>query len=701
MRGIRVCFGLLIFVPVILAEQTVARYFDLPPDAQSEVLAVDAQGDFFVAATFVSPSGQYRARVLKTGQDGRTLAGMELDLLRSAAAAVTPDGHLVLAGTPSSEDFPLVSPVVPNAGPHSDVIVELNADLTAIVFSTRLGGTTGYGPGHGGTSIYGVAVDAAGNLYATGTTADTDFPVTPGAFQTAAPTGDPFGTAAFAFLSEISADRTRLVYSTYFGDSAVTCNGGSHCIGKHGVTSGVGVDIGSSGDITIAGSTTANHLPVTPGAYASQCLCTSDAAAGFAARFAGSGSLRWATYLPLGTGNPISLARVSDVALDTAGNVILAGSAGPGFATSPGALQPEIPDSGSLAGFVAKLDSSGQRLLLGTFLGGSQDLTPETHRIAVDSQGAIWVTGTSDPGQLPRSTGPNLGSTYIGSLSADGSAANALFTAPSGAAGQALVMTPSGASAILGQANSVLVTTGAAGPSLMGVANSAEAQVSNVVAPFELVSLYGIGLGPTTPLGAEVVGGIVTAELGGVQVLFDGTPAPLLYAGPNQLNAVVPQEIHGHDTTTMQINTPAGVLQGPTMTVRLAQPAVFVVPGSNGMAAALNQDGTLNSASNPAAPGSIVSVWGTGAGYSGYAKTNGEIVNGTPGPVALPVSVIAGDLSNAGRSLEVLYAGDAPGLVAGVIQVNFRLPETTSTSGTSLKLQVGEAVSPPFSVYIH
>jgi uncharacterized protein (TIGR03437 family) len=96
-------------------------------------------------------------------------------------------------------------------------------------------------------------------------------------------------------------------------------------------------------------------------------------------------------------------------------------------------------------------------------------------------------------------------------------------------------------------------------------------------------------------------------------------------------------------------------------------------------AAGLNQDGSLNSASNPAAPGSVVSVWATGGGLP-----------------LLPVSVLWGP-----GSLEVLYAGNAPGLVYGVVQINFRLPSQPNVyPGPSFQIQIGDAVSAPFSIYI-
>jgi uncharacterized protein (TIGR03437 family) len=95
-------------------------------------------------------------------------------------------------------------------------------------------------------------------------------------------------------------------------------------------------------------------------------------------------------------------------------------------------------------------------------------------------------------------------------------------------------------------------------------------------------------------------------------------------------------------------------------------------PPRSGPAAALNQDGSINSSANPAPAGSIIVLYATGAGVMNPPLQNGTVVaDTTPKPV-LPVSVLF-----AGVSAEILYAGPAPGLVAGVLQINARIPNFT------------------------
>jgi uncharacterized protein (TIGR03437 family) len=369
------------------------------------------------------------------------------------------------------------------------------------------------------------------------------------------------------------------------------------------------------------------------------------------------------------------------------------------------------------AGFVAKLDSTAERLLFSTYFGGASE-----HCLAVDSGGAIWVTGGSPTADLPVPQGtPLLGPTYVAALSSDGSALINIFTAPNGAAGQAMILTGAGTVA-LGSGGSLLTVSSGSQPSLVGIGNASAGSVSGAVAPFEFVSLYGIDIGPSSAMQQQVVNGVVTSSLGGVQVLFGGVPAPLMFAGPNQINALVPAEVYGQDSVALQIVMPSGTIDGPLISVRPAQPGVFVQPAPANsaysvQAAALNQDGSVNSAANPAALGSIVTVWATGTGMSSVFYSDGTILTSTYGAPTLPVSVFASPFFTGGTgpsgvgftdggppgplSLEVLYAGDALGLVEGVQQVNFRLPaQVDSISDIGFQLRIGDASSNDFVLYL-
>jgi len=721
-------------------EQAMVRYPDLPLGARPQVLAADTAGNLFIVSNVVDPSGRPQIHVLKTDSQGNTIASLEFggtsvgagveDNIRGAA--VDPSGSLVIAGTTYSSDFPLVSPLAADTTEASAFVTKIDSQLKGILFSTKLAGTQG-GPfamyGEGGTSAGGLAVDKSGNIFVAGSTTDTDFPTTPGAFQTKPPQSNKSGTARYAFVTEISFDSRKIVFSTYFGDSAASCTGSaSLCAGEFGSTYESSIAVDSAGNVVIAGTTTANQLPVTSGVFGPSCgACASypQADAGFVAKIAAGGSkLLWATYVPVVSAAPyFADIVIAAIALDSSGNVIAGGQASNGLPVTAGALQTVFPVSTSpgFASFVMKLDSAGQRLLFSTYFGG-ETIGPA---LVLDTQGTIWVTGTSPTDELPVPKGtPVLGGCYLAGLSADGSSLASILTAPTGAVGQALALT-SGSVTAMGASGTLLTASPGQGSSLVGIGNAAALSVSVAVAPYELVSLYGLGLGPQTPAGAQVVNGLITSSLGGVQVLFDGTPAPLLFVGPAQINTIVPSGVYGQDKTTIEIVTPTGTLKGPTIPVLPSQPAVFLAsttpPGFFApYAAALNQDGSVNSAENPAAFGSIVTVWVSGAGISSYPLQDGAILpllqSVHSGPT-LFVSMFSFELLSAVAiggflpgplSLEVLYAGDAAGMVAGVTQINFRLPALPAQTGSffgnvnnfGFAIQIGNATSGTFTVYL-
>jgi uncharacterized protein (TIGR03437 family) len=227
-------------------------------------------------------------------------------------------------------------------------------------------------------------------------------------------------------------------------------------------------------------------------------------------------------------------------------------------------------------------------------------------------------------------------------------------------------------------------------PAIGGVANSASYAV-NAVSPGELVSIFGSNIGPANPAGIQFdFSGNLLTLIGSTQVLFDGIPAPMIYASANQVNAVVPFEI-SNPTTQVQVVFSGQASPLFPMKVAPATPGVFTSDGSgSGQAAALNQDYSVNSGANPAAQGSVVTIYAEGAGQMNPSLTDGSVVAAVnlPQPL-LQVSVLVN-----GQPAQVLYAGGAPGFVAGVLQVNFQLPDgTPSGPAVPVTLQVGKAAS--------
>jgi uncharacterized protein (TIGR03437 family) len=683
--------------PVLASGRVLLRYLDIGEQGAAEVFATDKTGNLYTVAAVTNPSGRSPLRVIKTDANGSPLATFDINVNLAApnvsqtaayAAATDTQGNLVIVGAAGPPGFPLVSPLFPSVTGNGAFVMKLDSQLHGIIFSTVLS--------HGSIANA-VAIDAAGNIYVAGGTDSPNFPITPGAYQTKPPgtNAQYLGPNSYAFLSEISPNGDRLLYSTYFGGDSVYCpfNPGA-CIGKSAGTSASALAIAPSSAILMAGASTALDLPTTPGTLAG-CGGTSDSAAAFIAEFAPAGArLEWSTCLnPTGRSSDYQVSvQINAVASDSAGNVVVAGSAPRGaFPTTPGVVQPTVPEDPEFpgfiqwAGFIAKLNSTGANLLWSTYFGGSfaQGVTA----LAVDPFGTVAVTGYSNPNSLPAAPNvPLLGDSFAARLSGDGRSLQNLYVGPNGSSGMGLVLSPAGTFVAAGQGGSLWIESAGSGPSLLGISNAAIGPVLGLVSASELVSLYGIDIGPQTAITGQLVDGAFTSSLGGYQVLFDGIAAPLLYVGPTQINTIVPHEVAGQDYTHLQIAGPSATIDGPTLALRPAEPQIFR-NSQTGLAAALNQDGSINSPQKPAKPGSIVSIFttgnGPGAGSDGQVLTQANLGN------SLPVAILDGT-----TSLEVLYADNAPGLVAGVFQINFRLPKSLPPEKTyEFQLQVDGAMS--------
>jgi uncharacterized protein (TIGR03437 family) len=224
-----------------------------------------------------------------------------------------------------------------------------------------------------------------------------------------------------------------------------------------------------------------------------------------------------------------------------------------------------------------------------------------------------------------------------------------------------------------------------------GVA-SAASYATGAVSPGEIITIFGQGLGPEDLVTLRVEdSGRVSTELAGTKVLFDGVAAPLVYVQARQLSAVVPFSVAGKDTTRIQVVRSGVASKEVILPVVPARPAVFTLDSSGrGGAAALHPDYRPVSRDNPTRPGSIITLFATGAGQLSPAVPDGTVIRGEPLPrPILPVSVRIG-----GRDAEVLYAGAAPELVAGVLQINVRVPDGVPVGdAVPVTLRVGDAAS--------
>jgi uncharacterized protein (TIGR03437 family) len=204
------------------------------------------------------------------------------------------------------------------------------------------------------------------------------------------------------------------------------------------------------------------------------------------------------------------------------------------------------------------------------------------------------------------------------------------------------------------------------------------------VAPGEIVTVFASHTGPAILAGQQLDRqGKVTTLLGATRVLFDGIPAPLSSTVTGRVSAVVPYEVAGKRTTHVVVEY-QGVQSSPvTVLVADSVPAIFTLDSTGqGQVGMLNETVCCNSPRNPAMPGSVVALWATGAGMTNPPSIDGNIsayskTSGYPVP-HLPVHVTVG-----GEPAEITYAAAAPHAVAGLLQVNFRIPA---------KAPVGDAI---------
>jgi uncharacterized protein (TIGR03437 family) len=237
---------------------------------------------------------------------------------------------------------------------------------------------------------------------------------------------------------------------------------------------------------------------------------------------------------------------------------------------------------------------------------------------------------------------------------------------------------------------SLTVGTGPVTISSSGIANAASYDTT-AVAPGEIVAIFGTNLGPAVlaPLQLGPNGYVVTS-LAGTQVMFNGVSAPIIYSSAGQVGVVVPYEVAGQTTTQVQVSFEGQTSNAVNMPVALTRPGIFTADSSGqGQGSIDNQDGTPNSAANPATAGSIISVYATGEGQTNPLGIDGKPAS-TPAPVPLAQPITA---NIGGTNAQVQYAGGAPGLVSGVFQVNVVVPPNVYGSAVPVTIQVGGQTS--------
>jgi uncharacterized protein (TIGR03437 family) len=272
----------------------------------------------------------------------------------------------------------------------------------------------------------------------------------------------------------------------------------------------------------------------------------------------------------------------------------------------------------------------GSSILYSTFLGGNGNDRGYTS-LALDNAGAAYLSGLTGSTNFPV-TANAIQSSYGGAdPTSKDPRGDAWVAKISGLFPPQAPVTPPPPPVI----PPITVTS---------VANAAS-NAQGAVAPGEIVTIAGAGLGPALQVGgADPTTGLLNTSVAGASVLFDGVAAPLVTVSATRVTAIVPYEIDGNNSTQMQVSFNGQTSAPMTLTVAPSFPGLFSADSSGaGQALASNADSSPNSAGNPANTGDVITLFGTGEGQTDPPGVDGQIANDVlPQPV-LPLSVTIGE----------------------------------------------------------
>jgi uncharacterized protein (TIGR03437 family) len=631
-------------------------------------------------------------------------------------------GNAYVVGAAASSNFPVTVGVFQGSlkGALNATVTKLSSTGT-IIYSTFVGGSQV-------EVANAVSVDNSGNAYVVGYSSSTDFPVTTGAFQTAFRGGTTSLIPQDAFAIKLNPSGQALLYASYIGGS-----------GDDTANAAV---VDSFGSLYVAGTTGSTNFPVSSGVLQRDLSGLQD---GFIVKLNSTGST--ATYSTLIGGTRAE--SLYGIALDASGQAYVTG--GTTSSNFPTLNPIQAANAGGSDAYVAVLKADGSAIVQGTYFGGkgvegarsiavdrdgnviivgdgdSTDI-PATSTAAQKAYGGglsdafiakinfatASATLTAAPAKMDF-TGTFGGTVSSQTLAINSSDQKAAWNIEVSATSTWLVANPrsgtgtgssnvfanpgsltagtySGTLTVVSQASGTrtavpvtLTLTASTGGQVTqnGVVNAASFKPGAVSAG-EIVTVFGSNIGPSQLVGLRLTPAeLVDTTLGEVRVLFDGTPAPLIYVASGQLSAIVPYAVAKLATTQMQVEYKGVRSNAVPLQVGPSAPAIFTANSSGtGPGAILNQDSSLNTASTPAAKGSIVILYVTGEGETTPQGMDGQPANSVyPKPI-LPVTVKIG-----GVDAEVAYAGAAPGLVAGVMQVNVKVPDSVA-SGSALPVVV-------------
>lgn len=598
-----------------------------------------------------SPYTCYDVVVLKfRASDGETIAGTFLggtgdDL--PTAVAMDAQGFLYIGGTTTSRNFPVSEGAFQNTNRFATgtgFVAKVHTSLRGAAFSTYLGGS------NGATRVTGIAPDPGGNAYVTGVSDARDYPVTTNAFNTTRGTG-------MAFVTRI------------------TGGGGLGTSTMIGVGTPAAIVSDASGHAVITG-TASDVWPVTTNAFQ---LPRAGGADVFVTRVTGTGGgLIYSTFVG-GTSND----QATDVVVDAANNVYVSGVT---YSSSFPGTSEALGEVGT--GFVLKFTDTALAWTRPIRANGVTTVS----KLQVGADGNLIATGVTQSTHFPTTSGAYqrcvspgaVTSPFYMRLGQDGAIRLSTLLhenvtgeewATTLASGEVVTLNrPTSPFEAVPPSNLRRYAFNLAPAARLGCVVSAASYRTAGITPGMVVTLFGSGMGPAQGVIASLVDGKVPTSVGGVRVLFNGTPAPLLFVREDQINAVVPFSVAATSTAEVRVEYAGASIAPVSLPVKAVEPGIFRL-GSTEFGAILNEDGSLNTPANPAARGSVITFWGTGTGPYDAAYEDGMVVGANYSGLRTLMRVLVGGVAG-----ELLYAGSSPDMVAGVTQVNLRLASNTRVS---------------------
>lgn len=671
-----------LFVPLVVSAQTFPSIADvsrtlsiLQPGMDVQAITVDTTGNVYLAGTSSSgftgattrlgPLGEVDLFVIKTNATAdqvlyaTAIGGSGSEALRSIQ--VDANGSLYLLGSTISQDFPSTSKVNPGF-PVGAIALKLNPAGNAFVYAAQMGSRM---------TALAMDIDSAGAAFIVGATNTIDLATTPGVLKPQPTTQDYMG-----FVLKLAPAGSSFQIATYFGPA-------DRSVEAVSVRSN-GILIIADGNMVLLNNTLTQQLSTTPlGMVAVNMAFDSTgnihlagrspvAAEGFLLkRYSAVGQqLTLSKTYPLAVykadtaslvgGTEKVVVSTPRIAVTTTGRIYLFGQpTAPNFPTvntsqpcmaniaAPNGIAglPTIDGSGGLIGATAKPVPPDQGILV---LDPNGNILHATFTTAVVTQAAV---------------APGNGRIYA-------AVSETLFTSPEWTQWRGLI-----------RINQDLIPPDKASPSC--VVHGASFNPVRV-SPGAIMTIFGTHLGPSTFTSFTLPGGVVEKVLGGTSVTVEGKAAPMLFSWDKQINFIVPWTIRTDGTAVPLCVT----FDGVTTCVQVGTTTAVTGAFQRGaVTAALNQNGSIHETTSPAAPGSVVQLFMTGFGAvegtlldGGVAGSTLQLVKGNvtastePPPVG-GCGLFACAAAGGFRTVDVGFAGAAPGLVLGVNQVNIKIPD--------------------------